>query len=366
MIPLKERKITNKTKTGDKASSMTDGLGASVRFGSRGLLSAWDGVGLPAIVIKYGRGENETNVMDIADMAVRFVAKINLQLEVKAVNNLDISHDAIGCGDKSILHGEIRCLDPNFKLALAENGITTSKSLEKWGNLADSATENTFACINDLVMKNCSEEVACVSLILGEGLESVTEESVQNTETLPLIPCKSVESGQAFSELGVNSSGIRQSAENFRFTSPERKNKASVKSVLKTNSSIPKGFGEKIKDLLQSLTNQFKIATKCRTLKHRPTNVFVQNPSCDAAIGVVENRTGEMLNVNSSKNKLVESKIKSLLIADKTMLHTLSSKVIKHTAKVSATILQTLNLKNDSMLSPDKYMKISRLIYSEE
>ena len=365
-MPLKERNITNKTKTGDIASSMTDGFGASVRFGSRGLLSAWDGVGLPVSVIKYDRCQNETTVMKVADLAANFTAELNFPQEAKAVKNLDKLQDAIDSVDKSTWLGEIRCLETIIEFELAENGTTTSKPLEKRGTRAHSATENTNACISNVVAKYGSEEVTRATLNSGEGLESVTDESTQNTETSLQAPRKSEESRHAFNELGENYRGVQQTGETFRFSFLERKDQASANRVFKTITSNPIRFGEKIKGLLQNLTNQFKIATNCRTLKQKSTNEFAQNASFDMVIEAVENRTGEILSINSSKKNLAEFRVKSLLIADNTMLRALSYKAVKQAAKISATILQTLNLKYDSMLSPVIYMEISHLRYSEE
>ena len=210
MMPLKGKKIKNKTKTVDIASSMTGGLSASARFGSRDSLSVWDGVGLPANLVTHDRGQNESDMMNIADMVVSFVAKLNFQLEAKAVNNVNISNDAMGCGDKSIMHGEIRCLEPNFKHVLTENGGTRLKPIEKWGNIANSAAENTYAHINNVAAKNCCEEVARATPNSNELPELVTKELMRNTLASTQVPRKTAESGQAFYNPGLNSNGVRQ------------------------------------------------------------------------------------------------------------------------------------------------------------
>ena len=358
MMPLKGKEIKNTTKTVDIASSMTGGLSASARFGSRDSLSAWDEIGLPANLVKRDRGQNESNMMNIADMVVSFVAKLKFQLEAKAVNNVAISNDAMGCGDKSIMHGEIRCLEPNFKHVLTENGGTRLKTPEKWGNIANSAAENTYAHINNVAAKNCCEEVARATPNSNQLPELVTKELMRNTVASTQVPRKTVESGQAFYNLGLNCNCVRQIDDTDHITSTKRKDEVSVNVALTTESSNPIGLGEKIKCLLQNLIIQFKGAINHCTLKQKSTNEYAQNASSDMAIDAVENRTGEMLSVNSSKNNLAESRIKSLLLADKAMLRALSNKAIKQAAKVSATILQTLNLKNDSMLSPVIHKKI--------
>ena len=363
MMPLKGKKIKSTTKTVDIASSMTGGLSASARFGSRDSLSAWDGVGLPASLVKYGRGQNESNMMNIADMAVSFVTKLKFQLEAKAVKNVDISNDAMGCGDKSILHGEIRCLEPNFKHVLTENGGTRLKTPEKWGKIANSAAENTYAHINKVAAKNCCEEVARATPNSNELPELVTKELMRNTVASTQVPRKTAESGQAFYNPGLNSNGVRQIDDSDHITSTKHKDEASENVVLTTDSSNPIRLGEKIKSLLQNLIIQFKRAINHCTLKQKSINEYVQNASSDMAIDAVENRTGEMLSVNSSKNNLAESRIKSLLIADKTILRALSYKAIKQATKVPATKLQTLNFKNDSMLSPVKFENVTSEIF---
>ena len=363
MMPLKGKKIKNTTKTVDIASSMTGGLSASARFCSRDSLSAWDGVGLPANLVKHGRGQNESNMMNIADMVVSFVAKLKFQLEAKAVNYVGISNDAMGCRDKSIMHGEIRCLEPNFKHVLTENGDTRLKTPEKWGNIANSAAENTYAHINNVAAKNCCEEVAHATPNSNELPELVTKELMRNTVASTQVPCKTVESGQAFYNPGLNCNCVRQIDDTDHITSTKRKDEVSVNVALATESSNPIGLGEKIKCLLQNLIIQFKGAINHCTLKQNSTNEFAQNASSDMAIDAVENRTGEILSVNSNKNNLAESRIKSLLIADKTILRALSDKAIKQAAKVPATKLQTLNFKNDSMLSPVKYENVTSEIF---
>ena len=358
--------MVKESKNLDIGSSMIGDKSVCAGLKTRDLPSAWGGFGVTANLIKYGRCQDEITVMKVADLTANFVAELNFQQKAKSVKNLDKLQDAIGNVDKSMWLGEIRCLEPMIEFALAENGATTSKSFEKRGARAHSAAENTNACINDVAAKYGSEEVTRATLNSGDWLESVTDESAQNTETSLQVPRKSEESRHAFNEPGENYYSVQKTGETFRFTFSGQRDKASANRVLKTKSSNPIGFGEKIKGLLQSLTNQFKIATNYRTFKHKSTNVIAQNTSRDTAIEAAEDRTGKILSVNFSKNKLAEFSVKSLHIADNTMLRALSTKVTKQSTNVSAIKLQPLNLKNDSLLSPIIHENVESEIFRGE
>ena len=398
---LNEEKTDELHKIGTIASSLIGRASARVRAVSRVLLVGWDGRGASTIEAANAKTKLAAGVLLGSDLVGKVVA--NLQLYADAVGSKirSVALVLMGGVEQKSHTSEIRCVEshseaasekitffatkgqvkqpcPEFLAADAAtssiNNVTSGSRSETYipvaWNLAAmpepyskwQSERNKVVAKLDPLVASFETEHSSSNLTCSGKSEYSRQKSNQvssgvvaaiSPDYLPTDSLQDMSSTQLDlqSNLEVNSQREMESSKESSFIRTSRKNTSAAKSVCDFYSSIPHELGGKIINPLQNLTFQEQGATNRHTINLGSTNHSGQVSNYDSVSGIAEVGTGEMQSINTNQNEWVESKSKSLLAVEQTMLRALSTQPTKQPAAVPVTNTQTLELKVDSFLS---------------
>ena len=398
---LNEEKTDELHKIGTIASSLISRASACVRAVSRVLLIGWDGISAPANEAASAKTRTAVSVLLGSDLVEKVAAKLRLYADAVGSKTRSETLFSMGGVEQKSHTNEIRCVESHSEVALEKIAFFATKGLIKQpypeflaANAATSSINNVmsgsrsetyipaawnFAAMPERYSKGYSErnkvaakldtlvasfetEHSSLNLACGGKGEYSRQKSNQvssgvvaaiSPDYLPTDSEQDMSSTQldVQSNLEVNSQREMESSKVSSFIRTSRKDTPAAKSVRNFYSPILQSLGRKIINLLQNLTFQEQGATNRHTLKLGSTNHSGQVSNYDSVTGIAGPGTGVMQSINTDQNDWVESKSKSLLAVEQTMLRALSSQPTKQPARVPVTNTQTLELKVDSIMS---------------
>ena len=398
---LNEEKTDELPKIGTIASSLISRASARVRAVSRVLLIGWDGISAPANEAAIAKTRTAASVLLGSDLVEKVAAKLRLYADVVGSKTRSETLFSMGGVEQKSHAGENRCVESHSEAASEKIAFFATKGQVKLrcpeflaANAATSSINNVtsesrsetyipaawnFAAMPERYSKGYSEQnkVAAKLDPLVASFESdhgtpnltcsvkgeysrqeLSQESSGAVAAISpdLITPDSIQE-QSNSKLDVQSNlqvySQRQmeSSKESSFIRTSRKDTPAAKSVREFYSPNPQRLGRKIINLLQNLTFQEQGATNRHTINLGSTNHSGQVSNYDSVTGIAEAGTGVMQSINTNQNEWVESKSKSLLAVEQTMLRALSTQPTKQPAGVPVANSHTLELKVDSCLS---------------